>query len=406
MRILAISNLYPYVSNKVFGIFTARQFEMAAKLGANITVLFTHIWIPQILQRLIPKFKDYNKNHAPLEYEGINVITVPWVRWTRGMNGYQWDGLCIYHAAKNKVLALHREKPFDVLYGKGIFPSADVAVRFARRLNIPAIGEGIGSDVNIAPDYSPAMYRHFLWVAKALDGAVADGQGVAERLSKVMGIEIPTIHGLVDLETFSPVEDKAELRRQLNIPLKSHVLLFAGFLKKEKGVFELLEAFAGVRRSLPNIVLKICGQGGERFNLEKRIAELNISDCAFLVGTVSPADMHKWMQASDLFVLPSYHEGMPNVVMEAMACGLPVISTAVGGLPEAVGDCKGAILIEPRSSDQLASAIIKVGTDKTLREQMGAAARQTAEQKFGAATNSQKMLDYLGSVVEIYKKHS
>jgi glycosyltransferase involved in cell wall biosynthesis len=116
--------------------------------------------------------------------------------------------------------------------------------------------------------------------------------------------------------------------------------------------------------------------------------------------------MHKWMQASDIFVLPTYNEGMPNVVMEAMACGLPLISTAVGGLPEAVGDSKGAILIEPRSSEQLASAIKKVGTDKTLREQMGWAARQTAEQKFGARANSQKLLAYLGSVIAQYKPHA
>jgi glycosyltransferase involved in cell wall biosynthesis len=182
-------------------------------------------------------------------------------------------------------------------------------------------------------------------------------------------------------------------------------MLFVGNLKKEKGVYELLEAFAEIRRNVPHIVLKICGQGIERFGMEKRIEELRISDCVSLIGAVEPAEMHKWMQASDLFVLPTYHEGMPNVVMEAMACGLPVISTTVGGLPEAVGSSGGALLIEPKNIEQLTGTMAGLAGDRARRERMSSAARQTAEQKFGAQANAIKLLGYLSAVIERYKKH-
>jgi len=110
--------------------------------------------------------------------------------------------------------------------------------------------------------------------------------------------------------------------------------------------------------------------------------------------------MHLWMQAADVFVLPSYMEGMPNVVMEAMACGLPVIATAVGGLPEAIGDDEGAMLIEPRKVKPLVDAMLKVCSDKTLQFKMSLAVRQTAEDKFGLKNNVKKTLIYLESVVK------
>jgi glycosyltransferase involved in cell wall biosynthesis len=406
MRILFVSNLFPCVASKVQGIFTLRQVETATRLGADITVLFTTVWIPQMLQYLSSRYKDYDKKHAPLDCSGIRVITVPAIRWTRGIEGYRWDGLFIYHAAKKKVLSLHQKTPFDVIYGKGIFPSADAAVRFAKLLHIPAIGEGIGGDVNIVPDYSPAMYRHFLKTTQALDGAVADGKGVAERLSGVMHKDIPTIHGLVDLETFRPVANKTAVRSELNISAASLALLYVGSLQKEKGVYELINAFCKIREIIPHAVLNLCGSGTEYSRLLTLIAERKLQGSVHLVGDVDPADMHKWMQASDIFILPSYTEGMPNVVMEAMACGLPVISTAVGGLPEAIGSCPGAVLIEPRSVDLLASAIVTIGTNKELCLRMGAVARQKAEQKFGAEANCQKMLDYIKTVIARYKKHS
>lgn len=83
------------------------------------------------------------------------------------------------------------------------------------------------------------------------------------------------------------------------------------------------------------------------------VREINLEHVIRIVGEVHPDQMHKWMKASDLFVLATHTEGLPNVVMEAMACGLPVIATTVGGLLEAVGDCEGAILVPPKNIEAL-----------------------------------------------------
>lgn len=399
MRILVISSLFPYKTSRLYGIFTARQWQMAARLGADVTVLFPRVWIPGILQRILSRYKDYDENHTPVEHPGVKVFPVPCVHWTRGIRGCRWLGLSVYRAARHKVVQLHRERPFEVIYGKGIFPSADAGVRFSRLLSIPVVGEGIGGDVNVVPEYSRAMYRHFVRTVRALDGAVADGKGVADRLSAVMQMEVPSIHGLVDLDVFRPLADRQALRRQLGIPAEALTLLFVGYLKRAKGLYELIEAFNRLHREAPGAVLRICGQGAEHSGLEEAIARHGVTDLVQLVGPVHPDRMHEWMQASDVFVLPSYTEGMPNVVMEAMACGLPVVSTTVGGLPDAVGDSEGAILVEPRTVDPLTEALCKVCADQEVRKRMSLAARKTAEQKFGLEQNVRRTLAYIDSVV-------
>ena len=134
--------------------------------------------------------------------------------------------------------------------------------------------------------------------------------------------------------------------------------------------------------------------------MRKAIEDKNLCHLIEMVGMVDPEQMHKWMQASDLLLLPSYEEGMPNAVMEAMACGLPVVATTVGGLPEAVGDCEGVILVPPRDVDRFKDAVLKVLRNEQLRERMGLAARKRAEERFGIQRNARRILDFLSEIIE------
>jgi glycosyltransferase involved in cell wall biosynthesis len=188
------------------------------------------------------------------------------------------------------------------------------------------------------------------------------------------------------------------------LPRSGYIILFVGGLKDTKGVYEMLDAFCRVRLTIPPSILKICGTGQEYASLKAIITERRLETCVTLVGAVEADEVAKWMQASDVLILPSYSEGMPNVVMEAMACGLPVISTRVGGLPEAVGSCKGAILIEPKNVEQLEEAMVRIAKDPDLQIRMSIAARQKAVAEFGAIPNTQKIIDFVGSVISNYKQ--
>jgi teichuronic acid biosynthesis glycosyltransferase TuaC len=404
MNILAISHLFPTITNKTKGIFSARQFCMMHRLGAEVTVVVPAVWMPGFFGLFRDRWKDYADKNTPLNYPGLNIISVPYLQPSRGNFSTRWVGLFVYLSMKKIILELHDKKPFDVIYGKCFFPEADAGLRLSKFLQIPVVGEGIGSDVHIAPDYSRYMYRHFVRLANGLDGTVADGQGVADRIDSVSNKHTDTIHGLVDLEQFRPVSNREAIRKDLNLPADRTIILFVGHFQRAKGIFEMIEAFCRVQKTYPEMILKICGDGGDTPNLAKIISEKGLSEIVHVVGRIDPEEVSKWMQASDLLILASYNEGMPNVVMEAMACGLPVVATTVGGLPAAVGDCQGAILVEPKNVEQLTDAIARVARDEKLRVQMGTAARKKAEKRFGCRQNVQHILDCLEIVVNQYNK--
>jgi glycosyltransferase involved in cell wall biosynthesis len=297
-------------------------------------------------------------------------------------------------------MELHKKKNFDVIYATVFFPDGDAAVRLSRYLKLPVACLGIGGDVNITAHSTKVIYRHFVRTAQALDGALACGQSIADGIDAVTRKRSLLAYWVVDLEEFSPVADKVSLRKELGLPLNKIVAIYAGYLQKQKGIYEMLEAFCRIHKVEPNIMLCVCGGGREELKFTQMVRERNLEHVIRILGEVHPDQMNKWMKASDLFVLATHTEGMPNVVMEAMACGLPVVTTTVGGLPEAIGDCEGAILVPPRDVDKFEDAVLKVLRNEQLRERMGLAARKRAEERFGIQQNARKILDFLSEIVE------
>jgi teichuronic acid biosynthesis glycosyltransferase TuaC len=244
------------------------------------------------------------------------------------------------------------------------------------------------------------MYQHFVRTARALDGTLACGHAVADGLHAITEKHPLCVYGVIDLQEFSPISRKSALRKKLSLPADKLIALYAGYLIRRKGVYELVETFSKIRGKGLGIMLVMCGSGPEESALKALIREKNVEDAVRVVGEVEPEQMSKWMQVSDLFVLATHTEGMPNVIMEAMACGIPVIATAVGGLPAAIGDCEGAILVPPKNVDAFVEAIMRVVNDSKLCKRMQKAARKKAEQEFGVEQNARRILNYLKQVIE------
>ena len=398
MRILAVSHLFPNLKETRYGIFAARQLSEIHRLGAEITVLVPRVRRPGFL-RHFDKWKNYDHKSPLCRFEGIEAVSLPYIRLPGNFYN-RWSGLAAFRAMKNKTLELHKSKNFDVIYATDFFPDGDAAVRLARYLKLPAACLCIGVDVNITAHSSGIIHRHFVRTARALDGTLACGQSVADGLKAVTGKSPLCVYGVLDLEEFSPAPDKIPARNELGLPPDKTIALYAGYLTMRKGVYELLETINRVRKTCPDVLLVMCGAGPEESGLRRLIREKDLEHTVRMTGEIEPERMHKWMQASDLFVLASYTEGMPNVVTEAMACGLPVVAAAVGGLPGAIGDCDGAILVTPGNIGEMENAIVKVINDNQLRINMGIAARKRAQEQFGGKNNARVILDYLQKIVE------
>jgi len=396
MKILVISHLFPNAKNRNSGIFVARQLEEMGKQGMDISVIVPMVWTPSILRKF-KRWKDYDHNAPLLNFKSVKTYAVPYLRIT-GNWFYRWSGLSVFWAIRKLASKLHRKQLFDIIYAHSFFPEGDAAVRLGKALKLPVVCVGIGGDINIIPNHSRAMYKRFAKVANDLNGAMACGKVLADKINAVSNKKTLSVYGVVDLKRFSPVKDKRQIRRQLGLSEDKLLFLYLSNLKKDKGVYELLNVFLQIAQEKDNVELCICGDGVEESGMLGFIKERDQQNSMRMMGFVDPEQVDLWMKACDLFVLPSYHEGMPNVVMEAMACGMPVIASAVGGLPEAVGDCEGALLVPAKDTEALKKAMRLIIDDENTRYKMGHASRNRAQERFGVETTVRTVIDYLTKV--------
>lgn len=177
------------------------------------------------------------------------------------------------------------------------------------------------------------------------------------------------------------------------LPEEEGRLLFLGRVEKKKGVFELIEAVASLSGQYPCLRLVMGGEGA-LVEARARAAELGIADRLELLGWIDPEQKAVELERASIFVLPSYHEGLPMAMLEAMAAQKAVVVTAVGGIPEAVQDGVNGLLIEPENVGSLAGALQRLLADRPLRLRLAAAGRATIEQRF----DTELMLDKLASL--------
>lgn len=158
-------------------------------------------------------------------------------------------------------------------------------------------------------------------------------------------------------------------------------LLFLGRLGNKKGIYILLQAIALLKDRFPEIVLK-CGGDGELEKVKQYARELGISKNVLVLGWVSGEEKTQLLMQSAVYVLPSFNEGLPMGILEAMSAGLPVVSTTVGGIPDAINDGVEGFLVEPGEPTALADAIRKLILSPQCRAEMGRSGRQKVEKFF------------------------
>ena len=235
------------------------------------------------------------------------------------------------------------------------------------------------------------LYQH------ACEHIVTTGTCIREQLVKENGFaphRITSIPTGLDLQKFSP-GDREAARKELGLPVSKHLIGIIATLRSWKGHAHLIEAFSRLIERHENLHLLIVGEGPVREPLETLVEELNLKQEVTFAG--NQENTVPWFRSIDTFVLPSYaNEGVPQALMQAMACGLPVIGGAVGGLPETIEDGKTGLLFPPKDVPALVAAIEKLLENSEFARQMGDAAAQVAREKFGIDL----MLDKMGQVIE------
>lgn len=244
---------------------------------------------------------------------------------------------------------------FDVVLGAFLFPDAWAARQIATLLGLPYIVKAHGTDVNVTA--RSASVRPF--IRNALRHASATIGVSRPMLDALVSLGAPyerVVHvpNGVDRHLFRP-RNRSEARQSLALPERGKILLFVGRLEREKGLEELVTAYRDlVTKTSESISLVFLGDGSFRESLARQVDDLKN---VHILGNRPAEDVARYLAASNALVLPSWAEGTPNVVLEALAAGRPIVATHVGGIPDVVRhDCTG-LLVPPRDAPALASAL-------------------------------------------------
>jgi glycosyltransferase involved in cell wall biosynthesis len=336
MNVLLFSNLFPSRDAPARGVFNLHGFEPLGRMCNVRVIVPVSIW--QRLSRPAQWF------HAPAERHGGLQVTYP-TYWNLPRIMPAMNAAVMYRSIRAHAWRAHRKAAFDGVVGSFAYPDTVVAARLARDFGCPLVALVLGSDINelarnvaLRPQITEALSQAVRVVA--LTSGLRDGVlalGVPDR-------RVIIRHNGVDGSRFV-IQRRDDARRQVDVAADGPLVCFVGNLVHEKGPDVLVEALALLRAARkPAARAVFVGDGDLKPSLVTRVGELGLGDRVAFAGRRAPEEIPRWISAADVLCLPSRREGCPNVVLEALASGRPVVASAVGGVPELLSDRNGLMV--------------------------------------------------------------
>ncbi|MBV9748898.1 MAG: glycosyltransferase family 4 protein [Acetobacteraceae bacterium] len=387
MRLLTFSTLFPHAGRPNHGIFVENRLRHLLATGeATSTVLAPVPWFPSASAR----FGDWARHAMAPPHEVRDGLHVHHPRYALLPRvGMLSAPASLFLAGRRRLRQLLRAGlQFDLIDAHYLYPDGVAAVALGRTFGKPVVVTARGSDVTQYPAYAGPrrMIRWAMANAAALISVSAGLRDAMVGLGASPG-SVTVLRNGVDLTLFHP-GDRDAARRELC--LTGPTLLSAGHLIPRKRHELVIEAL----RLLPEWRLLIVGEGPERGRLEAAAAAAGVADRVRLLGAWPHAAMPRLYAAADLLVLASSREGWANVLLEAMACGTPVVASRIPGNPEVVRDPAAGRVVEDNTPEGFAVAIRAVAAQNASR----AGTRAYAE-GFGWEATSAGQLDVFRRVL-------
>lgn len=275
---------------------------------------------------------------------------------------------------------LHNQKKIQIVHAHALTHFAVLCIFVGKILNKKGLIKiATEEDISKIMSSSSIIQKLLIPFSKFTNYYVAISENIKKEILR-MGVPSEKIYSTpngVDTNIYKPLnlKDKKAKKRFLSIP-DGEIVIFVGRLAFRKGVDVLIKAWKKVIQRFPHACLLIVGSGEEEKKLINLSNSLNLIENIRFVGMVD--NVVDYLQTSDVFSFPSRLEGSPNAILEALACGLPVIGTNIGGIVDVINDGENGLLIPPENSDLLASNICQLLQDKEYRESFGVKARESA----------------------------
>ena len=278
-----------------------------------------------------------------------------------------------------------RHKEINLVHSQGA--RADFFSRLAgRRARVPHIVSTIQMPVEgfevgflrkmiyrLMDQFSERYVDRFIVVSESLRKTLTEGRGIS-------GERVVRIYNGIELDRFQPDLKRSNLRKQWGISTKAPVIGAIGRLVWQKGFEYLIEAMPEILQDISQAKLLLVGEGPLRHELEGLARKLNVNTRVIFTGFRS--DIQDLLSIIDILSVPSLLEGFPMITLEAMAMAKPIVATQIGGIVEQISDSDEGILVPPRDTESLVSAILRLIKDRELGNRLGTAARRKIERHF------------------------
>ncbi len=354
MKILFLSTLYssPYQPGKSPG---NTRILKAMRAYADIEVMAPLPYYPEPLVRRFPSLHAMAKVPDREYDDDGSIILHPRTMHLPRVGRALYAGL--FAASLFAPLAkLAQQRRYDAILSAWAYPDGTAAVWLGKMLGLPTVVRVMGSDIN---DYAQKPYRRpqIAWAMRKASRVIAVSNHLKGEVEKLGArpervVWVPTG---IDSTKFFQI-DRTEARRTIRALHDGPIIVVPGRLAPEKGVCHFLEAFAKLDPSVRAILV---GDGGERPKLVEQALRLGISDRVEFAGFQPESNMKNYYSAADLVCLPSLEEGWPDALMEAFACGCPVVASDVGGVSEIIGLTGAGFMAQAADEPGLARALAK-----------------------------------------------
>ena len=349
LSILTVTTLFPNPVKPTHGSFVATRLEkLVASNEVTAKVVAPLPWLPSWVRYppagrldLTPR----TRLHGELTVHHPRYFVVPKIGMTLTPHTLFWT----LKRTFERLIA--QGERFDLIDAHYFYPDGVAAVRLAQHFNLPVTVTARGTDLNLIPNY-PTPRRLICEAAAHADGLITVCQALKDRLIELGTApeRITVLRNGVDLEVFKPM-DRAKARA--NLGLRRRTLGSVGWLVERKGHHHAICALA----ALPDTDLLIVGEGPERRALQQLAAKRGVSDRVRFLGGLHQYRLPEIYNAIDALVLASSREGWANVLLEAMACGTPVVASAVWGTPEVVSAPPAGVLMKTLDAEGVAEGV-------------------------------------------------
>ncbi len=384
LRVLVLSRNYPNPGLPLLGLWAQRLVHSATGF-CQTKVVAPVPYVPPLVARFAPYFSRY-KDVPRQRWDGDIEVFHPRLAIGPGQSLYAFEALSYAQAVLPTIQRMRRDFPFDVIHAHFTYPDGVAAVLLGRLYGIPVI---ITEHTLWLPwmRHKRLVRHQAAWAARNCSAHIAVSEAVRDHIGQITGDpdKVKVIPNVVDGAVFTRAQNQQRTPGQI---------LFVGIVRASKGLDLLLHALHELRRARPEVRLKVVGEPfyrayrQEADRLAQLTDQLGLADCVELVGGKSPADTAQLMAQSEVVVLPSRRESFGAVLIEALACGTPVVATRCGGPEDIVTPAVGR-LVPPEDPHALASALAEVLDNQ--QAYASDALRRYALAHFGAPVVAQQL---------------